>query len=164
MLLINLIYLRTPLELYKLHFCKVLAIFTSNSEEGTHNIKHFFHHSLLELYSERKRSNLSKDLLWAERKLNRTEDSISAFSKICCFEVSHFSGFKIQYIRNVHVDYLFFENIVHGIASNCLLLSLLSLYCSKKVSSHCIIDSNLFQFLVCSAPTFSSTTLCVISK
>ncbi len=121
MLLINLIYLRTPLELYKLHFCKVLAIFTSNSEEGTHNIKHFFHHSLLELYSERKRSNLSKDLLWAERKLNRTEDSISAFSKICCFEVSHFSGFKIQYIRNVHVDYLFFENIVHGIASNCCL-------------------------------------------
>ena len=89
LLFINLIYLRTPLELYKLHPENFLALFKSSSEEGTNNIKHFFHHhSILELYSERKRSNLSKDLLWAESKLNRTEDSISAFREICCFEDS----------------------------------------------------------------------------
>ena len=142
-------------------FCKVLAIFTSSSEEGTHNIKHFFHHSLLELYSERKRSNLSKDLLWAERKLHRTEDSILAFSKICCSEVSFNSKLKL------FVDYIIFEekNISDDTATNYLIVvSAIVLYCSKKVSSRCIIDSHLFQFLVCSAPTFSSLTLCVISK
>ena len=139
-------------------FCKVLAIFTSSSEEGTCNIKHFFHHSLLELYSERKRSNLSKDLLWAERKLYRMEDSILAFS---CSEVSLSSKLKLFADNIIFVE----KNISDDTATNYVIVVFaIVLYCSKKVSSHCIIDSHLFQFLVCSAPTFSSPTLCVISK
>ena len=139
-------------------FCKVLAIFTSSSEEGTHNIKHFFHHSLLELYSERKRSNLSKDLLWAERKLYRMEDSILAFS---CSEVSLSSKLKLLADNIIFVE----KNISDDTATNYVIVVFaIVLYCSKKVSSRCIIDSHLFQFLVCSAPTFSSPTLCVISK